>query len=171
MILSATIHGEYRHCATAEQTRAVIIEIMTTLDGGNPWQDTEWGETAALYFADQPLTAETFAEPPFTWNATHELVVAVNRNTGFGTLRWDTEFMSSNPNPPGDPAVVGDPCVPYWYHPRYAIPLSQLEDAIRQFCIRQGARPEGITWSDDGARHDQLYLSTDEYRNTATRRA
>lgn len=165
MILSATIHGEYRQCATPEQTHALITEIMKTLDGGDPWQDAQWGETAALYFAEQPLTANTFAEPPFIWNATHELQVSINRATGFGTLRWDTEFVSSNPASPRDPAVVGDPHVPYWYHPRYAIPLPLVERAIRQFCDTWGARPEGVAWSNDGADHDRIYLSTDEYRS------
>lgn len=165
MILSATIHGEYRRCATSEQTRALITEIMTSLDGGDPWRNGQWGETAALYFAEQPLTADTFAEPPFTWSATHEMQVSINRATGFGTLRWDTEFVSSNPTPAPDPAVVGDPHVPYWYHPRYAIPLPTVESAILEFCETFGSRPQGVTWSADGADHNRIYLSTDEYRD------
>jgi len=171
MILSATIHGGYRRGTTTAQIDALITEIMTTLDGGDPWTYTDCGETASLYFAEEPLTAETFAEPPFTWSATHELVVSVNRATGFGTLRWDTEFVSTNPTPPGSPAVIGDPYVPYWYHPRYAIPLPQVALAIREFCAAQGARPANVAWSDDGAHHERLYLSTDEYRNIAIRSA
>jgi len=163
VILSATIHGGYRQCTSAEQIEPLINEIMTTLDGGDPRQHMACGETVALYFADQPLTAETFAEPPFTWTAAHELIVSVNRTTGFGTLRWDTEFVSSNPSPPDDPAVVGDPFVPYWYHPRYAIPLLRLDAAIHEFCSREGARPAGVDWSDDGAHHDRLYLGADDY--------
>lgn len=163
MILSATIHDGYRQCATVEQTDQLISEIMSTLDSGDPRKPVAGGETATLHFADHPLTAETFSEPPFTWTATHELIVSVNRATGFGTLRWDTEFVSDNPNPPTDPAVMGDPFVPYWYHPRYAIPLDQLEAAVREFCANEGSRPGSIGWSDDGARNDRLYLSTDQY--------
>jgi hypothetical protein len=96
VILSAAIHDGYRHCTTAEQVEQLVHDVMTTLDSGDPRRPLVGGEVAALYFADRPLTAETFSEPPFTWSATHELVVAVNRTTGFGTVRWDTEFVSSN---------------------------------------------------------------------------
>jgi hypothetical protein len=60
--------------------------------------------------------------------------------------------------------VVGDPFVPYWYHPRYVVPVASVEAAVRQFCRTGGARPTGITWTGDGGRPERLYLRTDQYR-------
>jgi hypothetical protein len=65
-----------------------------------------WGETASLFLADEPLTAETFEEPPFTWTAMPELVVSHNRETGFGAMRWDTEFVSCAASSPSDPKLA-----------------------------------------------------------------
>lgn len=78
MILSAVVHGRYRQCRTPEEVDGLVGDVMNTLDAGDPWGDLDTGETAALYFAAEPLTEQTFAEPPFTWTAAHELVVSVN---------------------------------------------------------------------------------------------
>ncbi len=169
-MLFASIHDGYRHCTTEEQVEQLITEVMTTLDSGDPRRPLVCGEVAALYFADQPLTAETFSEPPFTWTATHELVVAINRATGLASC-GGTPSSCPATRPPADPAVLGDPFIPSWDHPRYAIPLADVEAAVREFCFGGSSRPVAVAWSDDGARHDRPYLSSEEYLAVVSRRA
>jgi hypothetical protein len=165
MSLSAVVHGETKHCVTSEQIEALIVEVMTTLDDGNPWVNMDCGETAALYFGPEALTEDVFAEPPFAWNPTHELIVSVNRRTGFGAVRWDTQWVPVNRRPPRDPAVVWDPYVPSWYHPRHTVPVARIEAAVREFCEGAGERPECLRWVADGGDNARVALTAEEYRN------
>jgi hypothetical protein len=94
------------------------------------------------------------------------LVVSVNRITGFGALRWNFAWMAHNPDPPVDPRVIGDPGFPRWYHPRHALPLRRVEQAVTDFCQAGGARPGGVEWVEDGGDEDRLYLDAEQYRAT-----
>jgi hypothetical protein len=169
MILSVVMHGDYVHGDTPARIDKIVTDLMGTLDSGNPWQDFRFGENASLYFATEPLTADTFAEPPFTWTATHELVVAINRESGFGALRWDTDWVTINPDPQADPAVVGDPHVPTWFHPRHSLPLADVEAAVREYCRSDGTRPASVEWGQVGSDPARIFLSTEDYQASATR--
>ena len=112
---------------------------------------------------DSALTEETFDEPPFDWQALSMLTVSVNSRTGLGAVRWNLTSASVNPRPPQDPRVVCDPEVPYWFHPRHVLPVSQVLAAAREFCQWQGAQPACVDWADfNGAAGS--YLDPVQYR-------
>jgi hypothetical protein len=113
---------------------------------------------------DTALTAETFDEPPFDWQAHSVLTVSVNPLTGLGALRWNMKLASSNSVPPPDPRVVFDPEVPYWFHPRHVLPTQRIMAAVREFCDGRGRQPTCIGWT-DFRRAAGSYLDSNQYRN------
>jgi hypothetical protein len=166
MFMTACLHGSFLPGDSPERVQDLINEVMTGLKPGNPWSNMDVGETAELYFAPQVITDEMFDEPPFDAGIQNMLVVSVNRNTGFGALRWNFTSVAHNPDPPADPRVIGDPGFPRWYHPRYALPLPLIEKAVQDFCHADGARPGGVGWVEDGGHEDLLYLDAEQYRVT-----
>ncbi|WP_182546090.1 Imm1 family immunity protein [Halosaccharopolyspora lacisalsi] len=58
--------------------------------------------------------------------------------------------------------MIGDPGYPRWYHPRHAIPLEQVEAAVREFCRRgTGDRPECLFRAEVS---DDSLLTSPQYR-------
>lgn len=98
------------------------------------------------------------------WDPHSELQVTANTRTGFGAMRWNYRFISYSADPPWDPQVIGDSGYPRWYHPRYAVPLTQVEWAVREFYRTEGQRPTCVEWAEDGGDHDRLYLDALQYR-------
>lgn len=164
MILSVAVHGQYRQVRSLHDLDRLIEELMTDLAPGDPWTNTDRGETAELYLADTALTAETFDEPPFDWQAHSVLTVSVNSVTGLGALRWNMKLASTNPVPPQDPRVVFDPEVPYWFHPRHVLPTPRIMAAVREFRAEQGSLPASIEWS-EFRRTAGSYVDSNQYRS------
>ncbi len=164
MILSVAVHGQYRQVTSPHDLDLLIEELTTDLAPGNPWTNMDCGETAELYLADTALTAETFDEPQFDWQAHSVLTVSVNSSTGLGALRWNMKLASTNPDPPHDPRVVFDPEVPYWFHPRHVLPTPRIMAAVREFCDEQGHRPKCVGWA-DFHRAAGSYLDSNQYRS------
>lgn len=173
MILNAVIHGTYHYGESPQQVEALINKVLYDLDPGTPWEAMAPGEDAYFSFATARHDADTF-----DWWPDNYLQIATNPRTGFGALTWThTEerqvadslyghrWVSVNPRPAQDPAVIGDPGYPRWFHPSYTIPLDHVEAAIREFCHRgTGDRPECILWSSDGDDLDRLYVDAHQYR-------
>ncbi|WP_406177779.1 Imm1 family immunity protein [Streptomyces sp. NBC_00996] len=103
--------------------------------------------------------------------ADNHLRVAVNRQTGYGSLIWfvdgdssrvgevcESVWISDNPQPPRfDPRVVSDPGYPLFHDPSSALPLEQVRAALEEFCrIGTGERPECISWAPGDANGQRL---------------
>lgn len=163
MTLSVAVHEQYRQVSNTCDVDTLVDQLATGLAGGNPWVNTDFGETAELYFADTPLTERTFAEPPFDWQPRSVLTVSVNSTTGWGALRWNMNSASTNSGSPRDPRVVFDPEVPYWFHPRHVLPVSRILAGVREFCEQQGQRPRCVEWA-EFSRAAGGFVDSEQYR-------
>ena len=172
MILNAVVHGKYRYGETSDRVESLIHAVMHDLAPGDPWRDMRPGEDAYLMLAEGKHDEETF-----DWFPHNYLQVVANQCTGFGAVSWfvtdewpsqgadpvaDHAWVSLNADSPEDPKVIGDPGYPRWYHPRHAIPLEQVEAAVREFCRRgTGDRPECLFWAEVS---DGSLLTSPQYR-------
>jgi hypothetical protein len=168
VILNAVIHGRYYYAESWQEKESIITEVMGNLRFER--RDQSWvspGESASLMFANG-----RHSENVRDWWPDNILQVSVNSETGYGGLVWFatqervrkgeiSEFIwvSDNPSPPDfDPRVVSDPGVPYFFDPRSAIPLDQVQAALEEYCrLGVGDRPECIKWVEgeiNGQRHD-----------------
>ena len=158
---------------TQEQYEALITEVLSKMVPGDPWVNMRPGEDAYFMFARAKHDEDTFE-----WCPDNYLQIVTNTRTGFGAVSWfvtdewpaqrpdaiaDHVWVSQNPTPPHDPGVIGDPGYPRWYHPRHAIPLTEVEAAMREFCQRgTGERPECIRWT--GFSDTDSLLDAEQYR-------
>jgi hypothetical protein len=159
MVLTVSIHGEYRHAESPVEISKLISEVMTSLDyerhdagGISP------GEQACFGFGD---TGYSLTAAP-GWGDNF-LYVAYNSRTGYGGFTWfvsaeraeisgggvyDDVWVSDNPEPPSfDPRVVSDPGYPLFYHPRSVLVEDRVREVLEEFCrTGTGERPSVIGW-------------------------
>jgi Immunity protein Imm1 len=159
MILTVSIHGQYRHAESWAEMSALISEVMTTL--GYEKHDTGGispGEQACFGFGDTKYSSATTPD----WGDNF-LYVAYNSESGYGGFTWfvsaeraeisgggmyDDVWVSDNPESPNfDPRVVSDPGYPLFYHPRSALPGERVREVLEEFCrVGTGERPKSIGW-------------------------
>ncbi|GHJ47277.1 hypothetical protein Cs7R123_46190 [Catellatospora sp. TT07R-123] len=153
--------GKWHHGETRHEMLDLVSRVMANLafeDSASPWVSP--GEDAWFCFAETRYENEgdEIARRPTSF-----LRVSVNRSTQFGALIWFAEgeplrdsdgygdiWVSENPVPPSfDPRVVADPGFPTFHSPRSTIQVSEVENALLEFCrAGTGRRPQSIQWAE-----------------------
>jgi hypothetical protein len=165
MILNVVIGPDRRYAETWPEMSSLIAEVMDNLKGertdvidGISYELA--GDVARFACSDQRHDSATRLPDGSNWPS-NELVVAVNRVTGYGALVWfvnrryartggihDRIWVSDNPQPPGfDTRVVSDPWASEFHDPRSTLRLPQIRAALEEFCrTGTGDRPQSVTW-------------------------
>jgi len=122
--------------------------MMATLDSDDsPEGILASGDIAIICFADECL----YEGGAPSVNESH-LQASLNKTTGYGAFIWyppdGQVWISDNPRPPAlDPRVIADPGYPLFHDPASALPLSQFQKVLEEFCYSgTGTRPERADW-------------------------
>ena len=150
MILNAYFDDKWHNAETNEEISVLISRLMATLKHEHQVGIVVHpGDDALLCFADERFHHDRRTAK----DAKGRLLVAVNKETGYGALMWyqsgDRQvWVSDNPQPPNvDPRVVSDPGYPLFHDPASTLPLKQFRDALEEFCYSgTGERPKGLRW-------------------------
>jgi len=166
MFLNAYVDDQWHNAETAQEVTSLLSEVIAALkhESDHPLGAVNPGTIAVLCFADERFSHKDWG----TNGAKGNLVIAVNKETGYGALMWDwgpgddQVWVSDNPEPPDfDPRVVADPGYPLFHDPASTLPIQKFREVLEEFCFAgTGERPTGVRWvrSDPcGRREDRLY--------------
>lgn len=175
MILNAHFGNRWHNAETAEEVAGLISELIPTLEYYHPvGAFTHPGDDALLCFADERFTHSVRE----TYGRKGHLVVAVNKETGYGALMWywsakDPVWVTDNPQPPDfDPRVVSDSGYPLFHSPSSTLPVKQFQEALEEFCYSgTGDRPASVDWVRgdpcgrrmDGGYYDRVEITSDRF--------
>ncbi|MEV7544918.1 Imm1 family immunity protein [Streptomyces sp. NPDC089915] len=152
MIVEASIDGETLRVDSEGEIVKLIARIMSDLKSELPAAvGIDPGTTASMHVFDVSNEAQM---PPYAENS---IRVGVNKATGYGGIVWwgpevdgqpnEHYWVTDNDSPPDfDPRVTSDQCFPLWYDRRSAIAVTDVEQALWEFCTSKGMRPTAVRW-------------------------
>ncbi|MFD5570275.1 Imm1 family immunity protein [Streptomyces cadmiisoli] len=158
MILNVRCAGQLWFAESSREIAVVTGEVLGSLQSWIKWGDV-WAPGSIAWFSWSNRRHMDSTDMP-----NNNLVVSLNRGTGYGGLIWfvssgysgpepqgirDSVWISDNPNPPDfDTEVLSNPGEPYSFDSCSTLPIGKTEAAVNEFCcVRTGARPECVEWA------------------------